>query len=89
MLQTFGFEVDVIDTGCCGMAGTFGYDEEHYELSMQVGELKLFPALRQSSIVDQTVVSSGSACRLQIQQGARVSAKHPLEMIAALINLKE
>ena len=89
MLQTFGFEVDVIDTGCCGMAGTFGYDEEHYELSMQVGELILFPALRQSSIVDQTVVSSGSACRLQIQQGARVSAKHPLEMIAALINLKE
>ena len=89
MLQSFGFEVDVVDTGCCGMAGTFGYDEEHYELSMQVGELKLFPALRQSSIVNQTVVSSGSACRLQIQQGARVSAKHPLEMIAALIKLKE
>lgn len=73
------------------MAGTFGYDAEHYDLSMQVGELKLFPALRQSPIENQktVVVSSGSACRLQIKQGVGMSVKHPLEVIADLINSKE
>ncbi|MBI5351990.1 MAG: FAD-binding protein [Chloroflexi bacterium] len=87
MLRAFGFDVEVIDTGCCGMAGTFGYDAEHYDLSMQVGELKLFPALRQMQ--NKSLVSSGSACRLQIKQGADMDAKHPLEVIANLINSKE
>jgi len=87
MLREFGFEVEILDTGCCGMAGTFGYDAEHYELSMRVGELKLFPALHLSKIGNQKldVLSSGSACRLQIQQGAGMKAKHPLEVIADLI----
>ncbi|MBI5944376.1 MAG: FAD-binding protein [Chloroflexi bacterium] len=104
MLREFGFEVEVLDTGCCGMAGTFGYDAEHYDLSMQVGELKLLPALREliatmppPSLRDTSpnservgggrvgVISSGSACRLQIQQGAGVKAKHPLEVIADFI----
>jgi len=47
MLRAFGFDVDVIDAGCCGMAGTFGYDAEHYELSMQVGELGVLPKIRE------------------------------------------
>lgn len=87
MLREFGFEVDVLDTGCCGMAGTFGYDAEHYDLSMRVGELKLFPALREFANENQKsgVVSSGSACRLQIQQGAGMKTKHPLEVISNLI----
>jgi Fe-S oxidoreductase len=45
LLRACGFDVELLDTGCCGMAGTFGYEAEHYELSMKVGELKLFPAL--------------------------------------------
>jgi FAD/FMN-containing dehydrogenase/Fe-S oxidoreductase len=49
MLRFCGYEVEVLDTGCCGMAGTFGYEAGHYELSMQVGELKLFPLLRTPS----------------------------------------
>ncbi len=78
MLRAFGFEVDVIDAGCCGMAGTFGYDEEHYELSMQVGELGVLPAVRMAD----HIVSSGSACRLQIRQGAGKEAEHPLVLIS-------
>jgi FAD/FMN-containing dehydrogenase/Fe-S oxidoreductase len=50
LLRSCGYEIELMDTGCCGMAGTFGYEAEHYELSMKVGELKLFPSLRQSSI---------------------------------------
>ena len=47
LLRACGYDVELMDTGCCGMAGTFGYEAEHYELSMKVGELKLFPALRE------------------------------------------
>ncbi len=83
MLRLFGYDVEVIDSGCCGMAGTFGYDAEHYELSMQVGELKLLPQLRAlSQDKDFEIASSGSACRLQIKQGAGVDASHPLVMAA-------
>jgi len=91
MLRSFGFDVELIDSGCCGMAGTFGYDAEHYELSMQVGELKLFPKLRELGIGNWElgnwgVTSSGSACRLQIKQGAGVDAEHPLVVLAKLLN---
>jgi hypothetical protein len=65
------------------MAGTFGYDAEHYDLSMQVGELKLFPALRQAPA--SLIVSSGSACRLQIKHGAQREALHPLVLISSYL----
>jgi FAD/FMN-containing dehydrogenase/Fe-S oxidoreductase len=86
MLRTFGYDVDVIDSGCCGMAGTFGYDAEHYDLSMQVGELKLLPTIRELGLGNGELASSGSACRLQIKQGAGVDAEHPLVMIASCLN---
>ncbi len=86
-----------MDTGCCGMAGTFGYEAEHYEVSMKVGELKLFPMIRelrmekgeseianhQSSIVNHQskIVSSGAACRMQIRQGTGAEAIHPIVLI--------
>jgi len=89
MLRLFGYDVNVIDSGCCGMAGTFGYDAEHYELSMQVGELKLLPQLRVlSQDKDFEIASSGSACRLQIKQGAGVDAAHPLVMAANCLTSK-
>ncbi|MBK8615883.1 MAG: FAD-binding oxidoreductase [Anaerolineales bacterium] len=82
LLRKFGFEVDVIDAGCCGMAGTFGYDAEHYELSMQIGELGVLPKVREAQIANREVVSTGSACRLQIRQGAGIQAEHPLVLMA-------
>jgi FAD/FMN-containing dehydrogenase/Fe-S oxidoreductase len=83
MLRMAGFDVDLIDAGCCGMAGTFGYDAEHYELSMQIGELSLLPKIRERNKEsgEQSIVSSGSACRIQIKHGAGTEAKHPLELV--------
>ncbi len=81
MLQAFGFEVELVNAGCCGMAGTFGYDAEHYELSMQVGELGVLKQMRKVEGRMQNVVSTGSACRIQIRQGAGMEAKHPLELV--------
>jgi Fe-S oxidoreductase len=90
LLRVCGYEVEVLDTGCCGMAGTFGYEAEHYELSMKVGELKLFPLLKsfhredaKSAKEDQWVgiIASGAACRMQIQQGADVKAAHPIVLV--------
>ncbi len=77
ILRAFNFEVDVIDAGCCGMAGTFGYDAEHYELSMQIGELGVLPKARAA----RKIVSSGSACRMQIKHGTGKDAVHPLVLI--------
>ena len=90
MLRAFGYAVDVIDSGCCGMAGTFGYDAEHYDLSMQVGELKLLPQIRElGKDKDFEIASSGSACRLQIKQGAGVDAEHPLVLVAGCLKIKQ
>ena len=84
VLRACGYEVDVIDAGCCGMAGTFGYESEHYALSMRVGELKLFPVIRQAKIEDPKsgIVSTGAACRMQIEQGAGTHAIHPIMLVA-------
>jgi Fe-S oxidoreductase len=98
LLRSCGYEVELLDTGCCGMAGTFGYEAEHYELSMKVGELKLFPTLRkineqnsnpdsdnhQSLFINHhsSVLSSGAACRMQIRQGIGMEAVHPILLVA-------
>ncbi len=84
MLKTFGFDVDVIEAGCCGMAGTFGYDAEHYALSMQVGELGVLPKIRdwRLEIGELGIASTGAACRMQIEHGAGVQAVHPLLLVA-------
>ncbi len=84
LLSSCGYHVELMDTGCCGMAGTFGYEAEHYELSMQVGELKLFPEIRKKDRGDGTyrVIASGAACRMQIRQGTGVEAMHPILLVA-------
>ena len=109
LLRACGYNVELTDASCCGMAGTFGYEAEHYDLSMKVGELKLLPQIRQldsehkepgshpskitnrqskienrdSTIVSRKsiVASSGSACRMQIQQGTGVEALHPILLV--------
>jgi Fe-S oxidoreductase len=75
-----GYEVSVIPSGCCGMAGSFGYEKEHYNLSMQIGELVLFPAVRKHQ--DTCVIAApGTSCRHQIKDGTGVKAKHPIEIM--------
>ena len=83
LLRSCGYEVDLIDSGCCGMAGTFGYEAEHYDLSMKIGELKLFPILRQSKFENRKseIVSTGAACRMQIQQGTGLEVVHPILLV--------
>ena len=74
------FTVKEIPSGCCGMAGSFGYEKEHYELSMKIGELVLFPAVRNAE--PNTIISAvGTSCRCQIKDGSGVDALHPLEIL--------
>ncbi len=79
LLRSVGYEVEMIDSGCCGMAGAFGYEVEHYGLSMDVGELSLFPAVR-SADKSTLIAASGTSCRSQIRDGAGRKAFHPVEL---------
>ena len=74
------YEVQLIPSGCCGMAGSFGYEKEHFELSNQVGELVLFPTIRQQS-EDVIIAASGTSCRHQIHDGTGRTAKHVVEIL--------
>ena len=67
--------------GCCGMAGSFGFEAEHYDVSMAIGELSLFPAIRDQE-GDFDVVSMGVSCRQQIADGTGVRARHLVEVVA-------
>lgn len=71
-----GAKVEEIPSGCCGMAGSFGFEKEHYNLSMKVGELVLFPEVRKSEN-QALIIASGTSCRRQILDGTHVEALHP------------
>ena len=75
-----GVDVVELDAGCCGMAGSFGFESEHYELSMTIGDSRLFPAIRQEP-ADTIVAATGVSCRQQIRHGTRRVAWHPLELV--------
>jgi FAD/FMN-containing dehydrogenase/Fe-S oxidoreductase len=72
--------VSEIDSGCCGMAGSFGYEREHYDLSMQIGNSQLFPAIRNRE-EGTTIVTCGFSCRHQIADGTGVEPLHWVEVI--------
>lgn len=74
------YSVEVIPSGCCGMAGSFGYEAEHYDVSMQIGELVLFPAVR-SAAADALIVAAGTSCRHQIHDGTSRHALHPVQVL--------
>ena len=76
-----GLEVAAIESSCCGMAGQFGYDDEHYDVSMRMGELSLLPAVR-GAAPDTLVAAAGTSCRHQIAHGAGRTAVHPIRIIA-------
>lgn len=75
-----GVTVVDLDAGCCGMAGSFGYEIEHYDVSLKVGEDRLFPAIREAG-PDAVVAATGTSCREQIFHGTERSAWHPLELV--------
>lgn len=73
------YSVSIISSGCCGMAGSFGYEKEHYEVSMQIGELKLFPSIRKAD-TDCIIAANGTSCRHQIHDGTQRQALHPISI---------
>ncbi len=74
------YSVTDIPSGCCGMAGSFGYEKEHYEISMNIGELVLFPAVRDTTQED-IISAPGTSCRHQIHDGTERKALHPVEVL--------
>ncbi|WP_438976553.1 FAD-binding and (Fe-S)-binding domain-containing protein [Polaribacter sp.] len=74
------YTVTILNTGCCGMAGSFGYEKEHYKVSMKVGEDTLFPKLRNCSS-DTEIAAAGTSCRHQIYDGTKRLAKHPITLL--------
>ena len=79
-----GVKVNVIPSGCCGMAGSFGYEKEHYETSKAIGEMLLFPTVRKATEDKQKqviVAAPGTSCRQQILDGTGVKALHPIEIL--------
>jgi FAD/FMN-containing dehydrogenase/Fe-S oxidoreductase len=82
------FEVTIIPSGCCGMAGSFGYEKEHYEVSMAIGEQTLFPAVRKAS-AEIVIAAPGTSCRHQIKDGTGRKALHPVMIMAEALQTKE
>ncbi|MEP1489946.1 MAG: FAD-linked oxidase C-terminal domain-containing protein [Algibacter sp.] len=74
------YKVTIIPSGCCGMAGSFGYEKEHYEVSMQIGEQTLFPTVRKAPS-DTVIAANGTSCRHQIKDGTQREAKHPITIL--------
>jgi len=74
------YKPTIMNTGCCGMAGSFGYEKEHYKVSMQVGEDTLFPKVRNTS-KEIEIVAAGTSCRHQIFDGTKRIAKHPITVL--------
>ncbi|HEY7966191.1 MAG TPA: FAD-linked oxidase C-terminal domain-containing protein [Solirubrobacteraceae bacterium] len=79
-----GASVEEIDAGCCGMAGSFGFESEHYELSMRIGGLRLFPRLAAED-PEVIVAATGVSCRQQIAHGTDRRARHPVELIRSAV----
>jgi Fe-S oxidoreductase len=79
-LRWAGFEVSEVDSGCCGMAGSFGFEKEHYDISVSLGNRRLAPAVKAVS-AETEIVAPGISCRQQIEHLAGRRAKHPAEAL--------
>ena len=75
-----GQKIELIPSGCCGMAGAFGYEAEHFSVSNAVGELVLFPAVRKCA-AEVVIAAPGTSCRHQIHDGTGRKASHPLQFM--------
>ena len=75
-----GFKTKEISSGCCGMAGSFGYEKEHFDLSNKIGELVLFPSIRKAD--EKTIIAApGTSCRHHIKDGTGRVAFHPVDIL--------
>lgn len=91
-LRAAGYEVETLPTGCCGMAGSFGYEARHYDVSMQIGELVLFPALKERAERDEDeslVCAPGTSCRHQIADGVGTTALHPAILLRDALSARQ
>lgn len=91
-----GAKVNVIPSGCCGMAGSFGYEKEHYKMSIEIGEMILFPTVRKVTQISQItkkepvfVAAPGISCRQQLLDGAGVMAVHPIEILSYYVKYED
>jgi len=80
VLRRMGMEIDLPDSGCCGMAGAFGFEKEHYDISMRVGERVLLPAVREAA-TDTIILADGFSCREQIAQATNREALHLAQLL--------
>jgi len=80
------YSAEEIPSGCCGMAGAFGFEKEHYDVSMKIGEMVLFPAVR-AAAPDTIIAAPGTSCRQQIRDGTGRKALHPIEVMAAALTV--
>jgi FAD/FMN-containing dehydrogenase/Fe-S oxidoreductase len=87
MLKAAGYDVSEVDSGCCGMAGSFGFEKEHYDLSTKIGRRRLAPAV-QAAGAEVEIVAPGISCRQQIDHLAQRQAKHPAELLWESIGRK-
>jgi hypothetical protein len=76
--------VSIYNSGCCGMAGSFGYEKEHYDISMQMGEDTLFPKIR-STAPTTAIAAAGTSCRHQIFDGTNRKAQHPVSILKSFL----
>ncbi|MFT2009323.1 FAD-binding and (Fe-S)-binding domain-containing protein [Pontibacter sp. 13R65] len=82
------YVVEQIPSGCCGMAGSFGYEKEHYDVSMKIGSLVLFPAVE--ALAPETIIAAaGTSCRHQIKDGTKRQAQHPVEILWQALKIND
>ena len=85
LLGKMELTIDLPDSGCCGMAGSFGFEKDHYDISMQIGELALLPAVRRTA-PDTLIIANGFSCREQIAQATNRSALHLADVMQMAMN---
>jgi len=85
MLKAAGYEVVEVDSGCCGMAGSFGFEKEHYDLSAKIANRRLVPAVNAAG-PEIEIVAPGISCRQQIEHLAGRKAKHPAELMIEVLS---
>src|SRR5262245_16310420 len=88
VLKSAGFEVNEVDSGCCGMAGSFGFEREHYDLSVTIGNRRLAPAVKATG-AEVEIVAPGISCRQQIEHLTGRKAKHPAEVLWESLERRE
>lgn len=86
LLKQLGLEVTVPDAGCCGMAGSFGFEKEHYDVSIKAGERILLPAVRKTP-EDQLIIADGFSCREQIEQATGRRVLHLAELLKQVLKI--